>query len=51
MPAELGEMVLSISVGLSHESGLIDPVEMFEGAQAAMHDARHEGGARMLIAC
>lgn len=51
MPTELGEMVLSISVGLSHESGLIDPVEMFEGAQAAMQDARQEGGARMLIAC
>lgn len=41
----------SISVGLSHEDGLIDPVEMFASAMSAMLDARLEGGSRMLIAC
>lgn len=42
---------LSISVGLAHEDGLIDTAEMFEAATSAMHDARLEGGSRMLIAC
>lgn len=42
---------LSISVGLAHEDGLIDANEMFAAATSAMHDARLEGGARMLIAC
>ena len=51
MPPELGQTVLSISVGLSHESGLIDPAEMFADAHSAMLDARQEGGSRMLIAC
>jgi diguanylate cyclase (GGDEF)-like protein len=51
MPDELGRTELSISVGLSHESGLIDPPEMVADAHGAMLDARHEGGARMLIAC
>ena len=51
LSAEFGETVLSISVGLSHESGLIDPDDMYEAATSAMHDAREEGGARMSIAC
>lgn len=51
LAADLGETVLSVSVGLSHESGLIDAADMFEAASSAMADARHEGGARMLIAC
>jgi diguanylate cyclase (GGDEF)-like protein len=51
LAADLGETVLSVSVGLSHESGLIDAADMFEAASSAMADARDEGGARMLIAC
>ena len=46
-----GVTSLSISVGLAHEDGLIDTAEMFEAATSAMHDARLEGGSRMLIAC
>ena len=33
------------------EDGLFDATEMFEAATSAMDDARHEGGARMLVAC
>ncbi len=46
-----GATELSISVGLAHEDGLIDTAEMFAAATSAMHDARLEGGSRMLIAC
>ena len=47
-----GEAVdVSISVGLSHEAGLVDPVELFASAESAMEDAQDAGGARMLIAC
>ena len=42
---------LSISVGLSHEVGLVDPVDLFVSAESAMEDAREAGGARMLVAC
>ena len=41
----------SISVGLSHEVGLVDPVELFASAESAMEDAQDAGGARMLVAC
>jgi len=52
-PVELdGEMVeLSVSVGLSHDVGLVDPVELFASAESAMADAQDAGGARMLVAC
>ena len=47
-----GEAVeLSISVGLSHDVGLVDPVELFVSAESAMEDAHDAGGARMLVAC
>ena len=47
-----GEAVeVSISVGLSHEVGLVDPVELFASAESAMEDAQDAGGARMLVAC
>ena len=47
-----GEAVeLSISVGLSHDVGLVDPVELFASAESAMEDAQDAGGARMLVAC
>ena len=47
-----GEAVeISISVGLSHEVGLVDPVELFASAESAMDDAQDAGGARMLVAC
>jgi diguanylate cyclase (GGDEF)-like protein len=49
LPARAVE--LSISVGLSHEDGLVDPVELFVSAESAMVDAREAGGARMLVAC
>jgi diguanylate cyclase (GGDEF)-like protein len=42
---------VSISVGLSHDVGLIDPVELFASAESAMEDAHDAGGARMLVAC
>ena len=41
---------VSISVGLSHEVGLVDPVELFASAESAMEDAQDAGGARMLVA-
>jgi GGDEF domain-containing protein len=52
-PVELdGETVeLSVSVGLSHDVGLVDPVELFASAESAMADAQDAGGARMLVAC
>jgi diguanylate cyclase (GGDEF)-like protein len=52
-PVEVdGEAVeVSISVGLSHEAGLVDPVELFASAESAMEDAQDAGGARMLVAC
>ena len=47
-----GEAVeVSISVGLSHDVGLVDPVELFASAESAMEDAQDAGGARMLVAC
>jgi diguanylate cyclase (GGDEF)-like protein len=47
-----GEAVaVSISVGLSHEVGLVDAVELFASAESAMADAQGAGGARMLVAC
>jgi len=47
-----GEAVdVSISVGLSHEVGLVDAVELFASAESAMEDAQDAGGARMLVAC
>ena len=47
-----GEPVeMSISVGLSHEVGLVDPIELFASAESAMEDAQDAGGARMLVAC
>ena len=47
-----GEAIeVSISVGLSHEVGLVDPVELFASAESAMEDAQDAGGARMLVAC
>ena len=46
-----GEVLkVSISVGLSHDVGLIDPVELFASAESAMEDAQVAGGARMLVA-
>jgi diguanylate cyclase (GGDEF)-like protein len=42
---------VSISVGLSHEVGLVDAVELFASAESAMADAQGAGGARMLVAC
>ena len=42
---------ISVSVGLSHDVGLVDPVELFASAESAMADAQDAGGARMLIAC
>src|SRR5262245_61862046 len=42
---------VSLSVGLSHEVGLIDPAELFVAAESAMEDAHQAGGARMLVAC
>ena len=42
---------VSISVGLSHDVGLVDPVELFASAESAMEDAQDAGGARMLVAC
>jgi diguanylate cyclase (GGDEF)-like protein len=42
---------VSISVGLSHEVGLVDAVELFASAESAMEDAQDAGGARMLVAC
>jgi diguanylate cyclase (GGDEF)-like protein len=42
---------VSVSVGLSHEVGLVDPVELFASAESAMEDAQDAGGARMLVAC
>ena len=52
-PVEVdGEMVeISVSVGLSHDVGLVDPAELFASAESAMADAQDAGGARMLIAC
>jgi diguanylate cyclase (GGDEF)-like protein len=52
-PLEIdGEPVeISISVGLSHDVGLVDPVELFASAESAMEDAQDAGGARMLVAC
>jgi diguanylate cyclase (GGDEF)-like protein len=47
-----GELIeVSISVGLSHEVGLVDAVELFASAESAMADAKDAGGARMLVAC
>jgi diguanylate cyclase (GGDEF)-like protein len=40
---------VEFSIGLAHEVGLVDPIELFESAQSAMHEARQAGGARMLI--
>jgi diguanylate cyclase (GGDEF)-like protein len=48
--AEHDLLAISLSVGLAHESGLVDPVELFASAQAALSDARQAGGARMLVA-
>jgi diguanylate cyclase (GGDEF)-like protein len=42
---------ISISVGLSHEVGLVDTAELFASAESAMEDAQEAGGARMLVAC
>ena len=42
---------ISVSLGLSHEVGLVDPVELFASAESAMVDAQDAGGARMLVAC
>jgi diguanylate cyclase (GGDEF)-like protein len=52
-PIELasGSLDVSISVGLSHEAGLVDGVELFVSAESAMVDAHEAGGARMLVAC
>ena len=52
-PIELdsGPLSVSISVGLSHEAGLVDGVELFVSAESAMVDAHEAGGARMLVAC
>jgi diguanylate cyclase (GGDEF)-like protein len=52
-PVELGSGTpeISISVGLSHEVGLVDPAELFASAESAMEDAQEAGGARMLVAC
>lgn len=52
-PVELdGAMLeISVSVGLSHDVGLVDPVELFASAESAMVDAQDAGGARMLVAC
>jgi diguanylate cyclase (GGDEF)-like protein len=52
-PVELdGETVeISVSVGLSHDVGLVDPAELFASAESAMADAQDAGGARMLVAC
>jgi diguanylate cyclase (GGDEF)-like protein len=47
---ESGPVDVSISVGLSHESGLVDGVELFVSAESAMVDAHAAGGARMLVA-
>jgi diguanylate cyclase (GGDEF)-like protein len=44
-------VAVSISVGLSHEVGLVDAVELFASAESAMADAQGAGGARMLVAC
>jgi hypothetical protein len=47
-----GETVeISVSVGLSHDVGLVDPAELFASAESAMADAQDAGGARMLVAC
>jgi diguanylate cyclase (GGDEF)-like protein len=52
-PVELesGTSEISISVGLSHEVGLVDAAELFASAESAMVDAQEAGGARMLVAC
>ena len=52
-PVELesGSPQISISVGLSHEVGLVDTAELFASAESAMEDAQEAGGARMLVAC
>ena len=42
---------ISVSVGLSHDVGLVDPAELFASAESAMADAQDAGGARMLVAC
>lgn len=48
---ESGTTEVSISVGLSHEVGLVDTAELFASAESAMEDAQEAGGARMLVAC
>jgi diguanylate cyclase (GGDEF)-like protein len=48
---ESGTVEVSVSVGLSHDVGLVDPVELFASAESAMVDAQGAGGARMLVAC
>ena len=52
-PVELdgSEVEISVSVGLSHDVGLVDPAELFASAESAMADAQDAGGARMLVAC
>lgn len=45
------DVEISMSVGLSHEAGLVDAVELFISAESAMEDAHQAGGARMLVAC
>jgi diguanylate cyclase (GGDEF)-like protein len=52
-PVELesGSSEISISVGLSHETGLVDTAELFASAESAMEGAQEAGGARMLVAC
>lgn len=52
-PVELDSKTIeiSVSVGLSHEVGLVDPAELFASAESAMADAQDAGGARMLVAC
>lgn len=51
-PIELatGTVELAISVGLAHEVGLVDPIELFESSAAAMREAAATGGARMVVA-
>jgi GGDEF domain-containing protein len=47
---ESGLAEITLSVGLAHESGLVDPLELFGSARAALSDATQAGGARMLVA-
>ncbi|MEY2958450.1 MAG: hypothetical protein RLZZ01_1018, partial [Actinomycetota bacterium] len=50
LPVEIGPSSITATIGVSHQSGLIDLDEMLESAGAAVESGKAGGGERVVIA-